>query len=109
MAVCLFLIAVASLVAEHRLYGAGASVAVARGLSSCGLAAHGMWDPPGPGIKPMTLALAGGLLTTDPPVEFPVHVYSKGRAGVMLSGPSAKSLPLLIHLLNATWPHGSVL
>ena len=46
---------------------------------------------------------------TEPPVGFPVHVYSKGRAGLMLSGPSAKSLPLLIHLLNATWPHGTVL
>ena len=33
--VCWFLSAVASLVAEHRLYGAGASVAVARGLSHC--------------------------------------------------------------------------
>ena len=25
-----------------------------------------MWDPPGPGLKPMSPALAGGLLTTAP-------------------------------------------
>ena len=29
-----------------------------------------MWDLPGPGIKPMYLALAGGFLTTAPPVKF---------------------------------------
>ena len=49
--------------------GTQASVAVARGLSSCGLQAlerrlsscgsraqllHGMWDPPGPGLEPMS-------------------------------------------------------
>ena len=26
-----------------------------------------MWDLPGPGLKPMSLALAGGFLTTAPP------------------------------------------
>ena len=26
-----------------------------------------MWVPPGPGIKPMSLALAGGVFTTEPP------------------------------------------
>ena len=33
------------------------------------LALHfrGMWDLPGPGIKPMSPALAGGYLTTEPP------------------------------------------
>jgi len=28
-----------------------------------------MWDLPGPGIEPMSLALAGGFLTTGPPGE----------------------------------------
>ena len=52
------------------------------GFSSCGLQAlecrlssccsqayllHGMWDLPGPGLKPMSPALAGGFLTTAPP------------------------------------------
>ena len=27
---------------------------------------HSMWDPPGPGIEPMSPALAGGFLTTAP-------------------------------------------
>ena len=46
------------------------SVVVAHGLSSCGSRAQllrGMWDLPGPGLKPVSPALAGGLLTTAPP------------------------------------------
>ena len=38
-------------------------------LSSCGTWAqllHGMWNSPGPGIKPVSLALAGGFLSTVP-------------------------------------------
>ena len=65
-----------------RALGAQASVVVARGLSSCGLRAlelrlsscgtrayllHGMWDLPGPGLEPVSPALAGGFLTTTPP------------------------------------------
>ena len=59
-----------------------ASVVVARRLSSCGLWALecrlsscgaralllcGIWDLPGPGLDPMSPALAGGFLTTGPP------------------------------------------
>ena len=59
-----------------------ASVVVAHGLSSCGsrtlehrlsscgvwaLLLHGMWDLLGPGLKPVSPALAGGFLTTVPP------------------------------------------
>ena len=50
--------------------GARASVIVTRGLSSCGSRAQllrGMWDLPGPGIEPMSSALAGEFLTTAPP------------------------------------------
>ena len=39
-------------------------------ISSCGTRAqllHGMWDLPGPGIEPMSPALAGGFLTIAPP------------------------------------------
>ena len=79
--VCGLLIAVASLFVEHGLQSAG-SVVVARGLSSCDSRAlerrlsscgawaqlfHGMWDLPGPGIEPVSPALAGGFLTTAPP------------------------------------------
>ena len=52
----------ASLVAEHRLQ--------TRRLSSCGSQAqllHGMWDPPRPGLEPMSPALAGRFSTTVPP------------------------------------------
>ena len=53
-----------------RALGAWASVVVARGLSSCGARAsllRGMWDLPGPGLEPVSPALAGGFLTTVPP------------------------------------------
>ena len=39
-------------------------------LSSCGARASllsGMWDLPGPGLEPVSPALAGGSLTTEPP------------------------------------------
>ena len=52
----------ASLVAEHRLQ--------TRRLSSCGSRVQllrGMWDPPRPGLEPVSPALAGRLSTTAPP------------------------------------------
>ena len=52
----------ASPVAEHRLQ--------TRRLSSCGSRAQlhrGMWDPPGPGLEPVSPAFAGGFSTTAPP------------------------------------------
>ena len=51
-----------SLVAEHRLQ--------TRRLSNCGSWAQllrGMWDPPRPGLEPVSPALAGRLSTTAPP------------------------------------------
>ena len=59
----------ASLVAEHRLQ--------TRRLSNCGSWAyllHGMWEPPRPGLKPVSPALAGRLLTTAPPGK-PLFVF----------------------------------
>ena len=52
----------ASLVAEHRLQ--------TRRPSNCGSRAQllrGMWDLLGPGLEPVSPALAGGFLTTAPP------------------------------------------
>ena len=66
IAVCRPLTIAASLVAEHRLQ--------TRRLSSCGSRAQlprGMWDLPGPGIEPVSPALAGGFLTTAPPGKPP--------------------------------------
>ena len=62
IAVCGPLTIVASLVAEHRLQ--------TRRLSSCGSRAKllcGMWDLPGPGLEPVSPALAGRFSTTAPP------------------------------------------
>ena len=52
----------ASLVAEHRLQ--------TRRLSNCGSRAQslrGRWDPPRPGLEPVSPASAGRLSTTAPP------------------------------------------
>ena len=52
----------ASPVAEHRLQ--------THRLSNCGSQAQllrGMWDPPRPGLEPVSPALAGRLSTTAPP------------------------------------------
>ena len=52
----------ASPVVEHRLQ--------TRRLSNCGPRAQllrGMWDPPRPGLEPVSPALAGRLSTTAPP------------------------------------------
>ena len=76
-----------------RTLGTQASVVVACGLSSCGLQAleHrlsscgtqaqllcGMWDLPGPGLEPVSPALAGRFLTTAPPgkplIDFKIRV-----------------------------------
>ena len=43
--------------AEHQLTSGGTGASLP----------HGMWDLPGPGIEPMSPALAGGFLTTGPP------------------------------------------
>ena len=70
VAVCGLLITVASLCRRARALGMWASVAVALGLSSCGSRAQllrGTWDHPGPGLEPMSSALAGRFLTTVPP------------------------------------------
>ena len=56
------LITAASPAAEHRLQ--------MRRLSNCGSRAQllrGMWDPPRPGLEPVSPALAGRLSATGPP------------------------------------------
>ena len=88
VAVSGLLIAVAFLV-EDRLQAMRTSVVAACGLSSCGSWAlehrlnrgawaqlfHGMWDLPGSGIEPMSLALAGGFLTTGPPEKSKLPLF----------------------------------
>ena len=61
----------APLVAEHRLQ--------MRRFSNCGSRAQplrGMWDPPRPGLEPVSPALAGRFPTTAPPGK-PRHFLSE--------------------------------
>ena len=61
---------VASLVAEHKLQ--------MHRLSSCGSQAQllrGMWDPPRPGLEPVSPALAGRFSTTAPPGKPPLQFW----------------------------------
>ena len=63
----------ASLVAEHKLQ--------MRRLSSCGSRAQllrGMWDPPRPGLEPVSPALAGRFSTTAPPGKPPFDFHLHG-------------------------------
>ena len=56
------------------------SRALERRLSSCGAWAqllHSMWDLPGPGIEPMSPALASRFLTTAPPGKSQEEDYFK--------------------------------
>ena len=69
--------------------GTWASVVVAHGLSSCGVQAQllrGMWDLPGPGLKPVSPALAGGFLTTVPPGKPPCPWF---WSSAVIKSPSA--------------------
>ena len=62
---------VASLVAEHKLQTLR--------LSSCGSRAQslrGMWDPPRPGLEPVSPALADRCSTTAPPGKPPGICYN---------------------------------
>ena len=36
-----------------------------------------MWDLPGPGLEPVSPALAGGFLTTAPPGKLPEKMFLK--------------------------------
>ena len=61
--------------------GARASVVVAHRLSSCGARVQllrCMWDLPGSGLEPLSLALAGRFLSTAPPGKSCSFNISKG-------------------------------
>ena len=80
---------VASLVAEHRLQ--------MRRLSSCGPRAQlprGTWDPPRPGLEPVSPALAGRFSTTAPPGK-PTIVSYKITSLTKFSISSYKSFPMI--------------
>ena len=55
------------------------STAQARQLWHIGYSLCGMWDFPGPGIEPESLALAGGFFTTETLIR-DVLLHSHGSA-----------------------------
>ena len=74
----LLLIAVASLVPEHRLWSSQASVVAARGLSGCGTwtsLPRDIRDLPRPGSKPVSPALRAGFFTTESSGKSPKYYH----------------------------------
>ena len=62
---------------RHTSFSSCGSRALERSLSSCGTRAQllcGMWDLPGPGLEPVSPALAGGFLATAPPGK-PCNIF----------------------------------
>ena len=62
-----------------------------RRLSNCGSWAQplrGMWDPPRPGLEPVSPALAGRLPTTAPPgkpyLEFFIYTNCQSKGGIKM-------------------------
>ena len=45
---------------------------------------RGTWDPPGPGIEPVSPALAGGFFTTEPPGKPPDTLLSISFGGAWI-------------------------
>lgn len=105
----------APLVAEHGLQGAWASVTVVRKLRSfgswalenrlnyCGTWAQlllGMYDLPGTGIEPSSLALLGTFFTGEPRGKPSIGVLAKGAASwstkLQLNGSAALSQVLRV-------------
>ena len=89
----------ASLVADRRLQ--------TRRLSNCGSRAQllrGMWDPPRPGLEPVSPALAGRLSTTAPPGK-PQEFLNRQN---LLCSVSNASLPLCKKMTRLSRSLGTV-
>ena len=94
---------------EHRLWGAWASVVVVHRLQSCGIwteLLQGMWNPPRPHIRPLFSALAGRLLSIEPPgkslVWFWISSFSLYGYRPLL--PFIQCLPLITRRINHVPP-----
>ena len=75
--------------------------ALERRLSSCGAGAYllNTWDLPGPGLKPVSPALAGGLLTIAPPGMPGTLLYVCKFLSYIAWKKTAGFLCLLLHLI----------
>ena len=68
---------------------------------------HGVWDFPGSGIKPVSLALAGGFffyLTTEPPGKSSISFYA-----FLSKGESKRLLVMEGHCPNGLWVSSQLL
>ena len=71
-----------SLLAEHRLLARGRQRLHLEGSRAQASLLHGTWNLPAPGIKPLSLASAGGFLTTAPPGKSRLLLKKKNDSGV---------------------------
>ena len=77
---------------------------VVRGISQSGLLPPSPGDLPNPGIKPVSLALAGRFLTTEPPGK-PEHKFTNhnsGHAGIE-HGPTCCIISTCIFMAGHKW------
>ena len=56
---------------------------------------RGMWDLPGPGLEPMSPALAGGFLTTVPPGKPQCVLFLYPSLSCEGSTPRGSEIPML--------------
>ena len=69
-----------SMGSRHTGFSTCGSQALEHRLSSCGAQAyllHGIWDLPGPGIEPVSPAMAGRFLTTAPTGKSHMSLFLK--------------------------------
>ena len=88
---------------RHTGFSSCGSWALEHRLSSCGARAQllrGTWNLPGPGIEPMSPALAGGFLTTVPPGKSPHATIQMNFEDIMLSEISQPKKRQILHDSN---------
>ena len=65
-----------------------------------------MWDLPGPGLKSLSPALAGGLLTSEPPGKPPTFIFIRAvvQVGQNQCSSVAQSCPTHCHPMDCSTP-----
>ena len=72
---------------------------------------RGMWDLPGPGLEPVSPALAGGFLTTAPPGKSPQAYFKQKVLCQVQDGASQvpkNTTRVLLVILDEGWSCGRV-
>ena len=86
----------------HESFSSWGSQALQRWLSSCDTQAWlllSTWDLPGPGIKPVSPALAGRFLTTEPPGTLRMVLKHEHEPSGLPSPHTTRLALLLPHIL----------